>query len=149
MPNDQKRRRADVKVRKPTEEDSYRNGLWVVGERGDDILSCTCNDLADDPLSPFWVEWSKKRKRELAIDVKPGAMAFHLARVEAHARQQVERHAGRVAALTAAYGHEFSHGSICAWICVNDGAVPEDLRGECEQHLYGHVEGENSVRMGG
>lgn len=108
----------------------------MIGEKGEKVIAFTRHDLINDPLSPFWVKWSKKRKKELVIDMQSDAIAFHLARVEARARQQIERHAGRVAALSTDYGHEFSHNSICSWINVNDDDVPEHLRCQCEKNLY-------------
>lgn len=112
------------------------NKLWVSGFSGSRESDLMPHDLITDRLSPFWADWSKKRKRELAIDMWSAAIAFHLARMEARARQQIERHAGRSAALSALYGHEFSHGAVCSWINVNDDDVPEHLRADCEQHLY-------------
>ena len=69
--------------------------------------------------------------------MKSEEVAFHLACVEARARHQIEGYAGQLAALTANYGHEFSHDSICSWANVNHAEVPEHLRAHCEENLYG------------
>ena len=97
--------------------------------------------LRMEPLSDFYEDWRKTRTMDLLKAIESRSVATKLACLEACARHQIEGYAGRLASLTASFGHDdLGDGELHCWAYVNHLDVPEHMRAHCEANLYGTME---------